>query len=64
MVRNGPGYNPEKAPDVKQSSTQKYPKAKKGAEIKCLGCKNGKVMGPSNVVKDCEACKGQGTITV
>lgn len=45
------------AKDAKQ-----YPKPKKGERVKCLGCKDGKVMGPRGVIRNCKSCKGNGFI--
>lgn len=41
----------------------KYPKGanmKKGSQLSCMGCNNGKVAGG----KDCKGCKGTGFIKV
>lgn len=39
-----------------------YPKPKKGQQVTCLACKDGKVMGARGVIKDCKACTGNGYI--
>lgn len=39
-----------------------YPKPKRGERVKCLGCKDGKVMVARGVIRDCKPCKGQGFI--
>jgi hypothetical protein len=57
--RNGPAVHFEKAP-----ACRGYPKPKKGDKIKCLACKNGKVLGPDGKPKNCDGCKGKGEIRV
>jgi hypothetical protein len=55
--RGGPAVHFEKA-----SSAAGYPKPKKGQTVKCLACKDGKVLGLDGKVKTCSPCKGKGVI--